>query len=96
MSSNNFADCDDKCGSASRRNQDRLVQRIADDRALAPNEQHHLRKDAKFARPRLFAVFRLTTNSKRDRRIWKMLLFLVQFRFGQTRQVAYYHPSFPA
>jgi len=57
-------------------------QRIADDRALAPNEQHHLRKDAKFARPRLFAVFKLISNSKRDRRIWEMLLFPVQFRFG--------------
>ena len=50
----------------------------------------------RYSRPRLFAVFRLITNSKRDRRIWEMLLFLVHFRFGSMRQVAYYHPSFPA
>ena len=53
-------------------------------------------RPAGISRPRLFAVFRLITNSKRDRRIWEMLLFLVHFRFGSMRQVAYYHLSFPA
>ena len=43
-------------------------------------------RPAEISRPRLFAVFRLITDSKRDRRIWEMLLFLVHFQFGSMHK----------